>query len=64
MSYFAVVENSLFKGGGGGGRSRWAQSKVRAYTMLVPIGENVTLFSDFSLEPFSLTWLLKSYPFF
>ena len=29
-----------------------AQSKVRAYTMLVPIGENVTLFSDFSLEIF------------
>ena len=29
-----------------------AQSKVRVYTMLVPIGENVTLFSDFSLEIF------------
>ena len=32
--------------------ARWAQSKVTAYTMLVPVGENVTLFSDFSLEIF------------
>ena len=30
--------------------TRWSQSKVRAYTMLIPVGENVTLFSDFSLE--------------
>ena len=29
-----------------------AQSKVRGYTMLVPIDENVTLFSDFWFEIF------------
>ena len=33
-------------------RAREAQSKVIAYTMLVPIGEIVTLFSDFSLDIF------------
>ena len=32
--------------------SRGAQSKVRACIMLIPVGENVTLFFDFSLEVF------------
>ena len=45
--------------------SRGAQSKVRAYTMLVPTGENVTLFSDFSLEIFDsfLCMVFKKLPF-
>ena len=46
-----MISVPFFHGGGGGGGGG-AQSKVRAYTMLVPKGENVTLFSDFSLENF------------
>ena len=45
--------------------SRGAQSKVRAYTIVVPIGENVTLFSDFHWKFFTFfsDMVLKKLPF-